>query len=250
MSSTKDLGPPAASLGRLPGELLNQIYDLALTQEEPIELWSEKAIDYDKVHPKAILRDSFLDTRRKSGVGLLRTCRKFRNEASSVFFGANTFHFSGSGGWDGLYRFLLALDPTVRSCVKRLGVFIPLEPGLYTSEHSITLCRGESWTPRCLNVLNNSGKIVRECCALMAKEETVQQLKFLIPRGVAVTNLSRMFTDDLSAIPNMEHPAQLQKALQLQEEIVLEVQSEGYIHMRDCCIWREMGQRQWRLIRK
>ncbi|KAI9702878.1 MAG: hypothetical protein M1836_008092 [Candelina mexicana] len=248
--SSKSVVPPATTLLSLPGELLNQIYELALVQEEPIELWSEEAINYNSVHPKSILQESFRITRRRLGVGLLGTCRKFRNEASSIFFGANRFYFSGSGGWDGLFRFLIALDPTARSFIKRLGVFIPLEPGLYTAVHSTSLCRGEEWTPRSLNVLNNSGKVVRECCALMAKGKTLQQLTLIIPRGVAVTDLSRMFTDDLSDIPNMDHSAILHKALKLQEDVVLEVQCEGYIHMRDCCIWRAMAQRGWRLIRK
>ncbi|KAI9795923.1 MAG: hypothetical protein M1835_004952 [Candelina submexicana] len=243
-------GPPATSLIDLPGELLNLIYELALIQEQPIELWSEEAIDYGKVHPKTILGDSFRITRRRLGVGLLRTCRKFRNEASSFFFGANKLYFSGSGGWDGLFRFLIALDPRARSFIKCLGVFIPLEPGLYTAEQSTSLCRGEKWTPRSLKVLNNSGKVVRECCALMAKGKTLQQLTLIIPRGVAVTDLSRMFTDDLSDIPNVDPSTILHEALKLQEDVVLEVQCEGYIQMRNCCIWRAMAQRGWRLTRK
>lgn len=172
MSSTV-VSPRVASFITLPGELLNQIYELALIQEDPIELWSEEVINYQNVLPQAILRESFLTTRRKLGVGLLRTCHKIRNEASRIFYEANAFRFSGSGGWDGLYRFLLALGPTNRLHVKRLGVFIPLEPRLYTSEHSISLCRGENWTPRCLEVLKNSEKVVHECCALIAEEETV-----------------------------------------------------------------------------
>ncbi|KAI4152628.1 MAG: hypothetical protein L6R39_001763 [Caloplaca ligustica] len=63
--------------------------------------------------------------RKEMATGLLTTCKQVHAEASPYFWGENHFIFSGSGGWQGLLRFLLTIGPAARRQIRFLDLPAP-----------------------------------------------------------------------------------------------------------------------------
>lgn len=114
----------------LPGEIRNQIYQLALVRDDSlIALWPTQNLDAKFLGYHRSLKHHHRDLRyvqRKLATGLLRTCRQVRSEAAPFFWGGNGFDFSGVGGWHGLLRFLLTIGEDAREHVTQLWVEAPL----------------------------------------------------------------------------------------------------------------------------
>jgi hypothetical protein len=58
-------------------------------------------------------------------LGFLRTCKQIHQEASSVFYGENTFRFTTEEGWTTLGFFLTTIRPRNASFVRKTSVTIP-----------------------------------------------------------------------------------------------------------------------------
>lgn len=95
-------------LARLPQELRNYVYELAVTSDKPIRVSTE-------ILP------------RWQAPGLLQCCHQSRNEASGIYFGGNTFSVNANAVLNTRERmhylletWLLALGPTTRSLVRHI----------------------------------------------------------------------------------------------------------------------------------
>ncbi|KAI4151361.1 MAG: hypothetical protein L6R39_002046 [Caloplaca ligustica] len=64
--------------------------------------------------------------RKDLAAGIIRTCKQIHAEALPIFFGGNSWVFSGNGGWQGLLRFFLTIGPNARRHITDIMVALPL----------------------------------------------------------------------------------------------------------------------------
>jgi hypothetical protein len=130
----------------LPGEVRTLIYRAALVKDTPIDLWPNKFIEDNTADP-TLLNRLFISkhtedrssvewvtvrdqhdlqyVRKNMATGILATCKQVRMEATMLFWGENSFRFSGDFDWTGLRRFLTTIGPEARSRIRSLEVAPP-----------------------------------------------------------------------------------------------------------------------------
>lgn len=196
---------------RLSAELRNIIYDLALIKDDPINLWSGSE-DVDIVAARRArqstgshVRTSYrggdpvpvaaeiLAMRQGLAVNLLRTCKKINAEATPMFYGGNDFRFTMEDGWLPLYYFLTTIRKSNRGHIKRLSVFVPVEPMYYLLRSSMaaTPSLGEVARRTSMDIPVEPHAItifdaIKGCCELWMEEKTLQKLFLVMPAGLHV----------------------------------------------------------------
>ena len=124
---------------KLPPELRNHIYDLALVEEQPFRF---PACRQSEIGPLSF-KDTWLNeckslddrqrvVRRSVDLvkqpGVTRTCKEIRNESLSVFYGNNTFIIREHEKWEASYallvgeKWLLAIRHKNRTLLKSLYI--------------------------------------------------------------------------------------------------------------------------------
>ncbi|KAL8720314.1 MAG: hypothetical protein Q9225_002801 [Loekoesia sp. 1 TL-2023] len=135
----------------------------AESQEKP---WSPIYEDACRLQPlvkcqRIFVRDQqdLRYIRKQLATGLLSTCSQVRAEASPYFWRENDFGFSGNGGWYGLLRFLLTIDPAARKSKN--------EPKL----HMVKIpTEGR-----------NKLSTIRQACQIMLQDNVVRRIILMMP---------------------------------------------------------------------
>lgn len=147
----------------LPAEIRNQIYDLALIKDAPMNLCPlfttsvnnsimrevvSVLSEYEDFRTSKVTRDierreqsfkpsgssfrlqkDLLYVRKQLAPGLLQTCRQIHSEAAGVFYSGNTWQFLYDEDWHLFFRFLDTIGPINRALIKNLEVYAPLAEG-------------------------------------------------------------------------------------------------------------------------
>ena len=150
----------ALSFLDLPPEIRNQIYDLALIKDAPINLCPPSTIsrknsimaekvsvlpEYEVFRTPKLTRElqrrerslepfgssfrlqkDLLYVRQQLAPGLLQTCRQINTESAGYFYSRNTWQFMEDEDWSVFFRFLITIGPQNRAHIKNLEVFAPI----------------------------------------------------------------------------------------------------------------------------
>ncbi|KAI9723734.1 MAG: hypothetical protein M1812_001034 [Candelaria pacifica] len=176
---------------KLPGELRNRIYELTLVKDTPIELFSD-TID---ISPSTRAQKDLVFVRKNLAAGLLRTCRQIYKETVRIFYGDNTFYFTGGHFEDAswmLYRFLLTISPTYdgpgsRQYLTRIGIKLPSRENpefpIYTL-NVLNACSKNSPKTHLVKVADTFwADHIEQCVSLVATDKALKEFHFVVPSG-------------------------------------------------------------------
>ena len=178
---------------RLPPEIRNKIYWLALVRDRPIDLWPHKWVTTEKAglpapsDLKIRHQDSLEYVRKEMATGLLGTCRKVWNESHMLFWGDNRFKFSGRSGWQGLLRFFLSIGPEARSRIRQIDVHAPIYMRwpVKDSDGKDLNGRSKNFPKMHMFQIPEEGHLdrgaVQRICAILKQDRSVQEMNFVIP---------------------------------------------------------------------
>ena len=201
---------PQSSFLNLPPEIRNLIYDYALVNPTPIDLWphlfhtdlsndsawQSRMLSWngpaalDELPFKTRNQASLLHVREQMAVGLLETCRQVYNEAALYFWADNHFRFSGHSGWQGLLRFFLTIGPAARARIRRMDVHAPVYmrwPEKDGDERDLN-GRSKNWPKMRMAKIPPEGHLdrvaVQRVCAILAQDRTMEEMNFVVPKGL------------------------------------------------------------------
>ncbi|MCJ1301750.1 hypothetical protein MMC08_004551 [Hypocenomyce scalaris] len=186
---------------RLPAEIRNKIYRLALVQPQPIELWPTNEVafaeDFDIIpeedatpeHSAELVKAAFNHVRSNSVVAILRVSKMIYKEATPIFYGENEFRFSMDLGWMAMFHFLFTIGERNRRMVSRLAVFAPIMGVVfwdrfispYPTRNVLEYTRFN--IPEEHLTLDYSNMVSR-CCAFLVEAKSLQQLFLVLPPGL------------------------------------------------------------------
>ena len=218
---------------RLPPEIRNKIYQLALVRDEPLDLWPHK---WTKPEEGATTEPSLLKIRHQESLayvrkemspGLLGTCRQVFNEAAMFFWSHNHFRFTGRSGWQGLLRFFLTIGPEARSRIQRVDVHAPIYMRwpVKDSDNKDLNGRSKNFPKMHMVKIPEEGHLDRQAiqrlCVVLAQDRTMKEINFIIPDGF------RNGDEDTFGGYEEDHDMELDSALRLQR-----LQALDWIKMR------------------
>ncbi len=194
---------------KLPAEIRNHIYELALVKDAPIDLFPEvpdlnKPVKSSSLmlnqHTKVVeevsrntrAQGDLEFVRKELAVGLLRTCRQIFLETVKIFYGDNTFYFTGGDSehaWMMAYRFLLTIGPTyngpgARQYVNRIGVHLPSEREPPLARNKLNLL-SKNWPKMHMAKVTAAfyEGHMNPCISLLANDKTLKELHLVVPSG-------------------------------------------------------------------
>ncbi|KAL9100283.1 MAG: hypothetical protein Q9163_004328 [Psora crenata] len=181
----------------LPPELRNKIYRYALVRDEPIDLWPHRWTKSDAADQpsstalalKVRHQESLQYVRKEMATGLLGTCRQVYDEAAMLFWGDNSFRFSGRSGWQGLLRFFLTIGPQARARIRRLDVHAPIYMRwpVKDSDNKDLNGRSKNFPKMHMAKIPEEGHLdriaIQRVCVLLAQDRSLEELNFVIPAG-------------------------------------------------------------------
>ena len=185
----------------LPPEIRNVVYRHVLVLEDAIELaplhWNRP--QKHRLVMRAIKRYR-LDIIPR--LGLLRTCKKVYDEASSIFYGGNEFRFSNSQGWFVLSAFL----QTIGERSQRLLRLLTVHPLWHSQRANATENKrfpasqlqdmGLKYLPRERRrqlVHSNQFACVLHCKMLLESFASLSRLKLAVPENILVNVRDRRY---------------------------------------------------------
>lgn len=216
-----------SSFLKLPAEIRNQIYQVALISPKPVDLWPvakcwrpdlldppDTAMQHryaksllaqesqyqnllPRHDPESIvgfrLQADLLFVRKELSTGLLGTCVQVYNEAANYFWRSNTWRFSDDDDWRGVYRFLLTIGPRARSRIQRLDILAPFTYRPDTDDLFNKRLKNHPKMHMAKLWHDDSplGQTRRDqVYALMMEEKTLHSLHLLAPAQFKIENLS------------------------------------------------------------
>ena len=186
---------------RLPAEIRNKIYRLALVQPQPIELWPTNEVafakDFDIIpeedptpeNSAVLVRAAFNHVRSNSVVAILRASKMIYKEATPIFYGENEFRFSMDLGWMPMFHFLFTIGKRNRGMISRLAVFAPIMGAVFWERFvspypTRNVLEYTSFNIPEEHLTLDYSEMVSRCCAFLVEAKSLQQLFLVLPPGL------------------------------------------------------------------
>lgn len=117
----------------LPGEIRNEIYSYLLVSKNAIDLWplwSTKRAYFDSVPFNNSFTRIFSQFTHGIYPNILLSCKSIHEEASSIFYGGNSFRFTERKAWVVLGMWLNTIGKTNTSYIQDISIHIPEHLGI------------------------------------------------------------------------------------------------------------------------